>query len=271
MAGVRISLALLLAGAPAVAQPADLPIAPAKTLELPTGVKTMKAGEGMVYATKRGQVLYGMDMRTLMRWTADPSQYCVGQCLETWEPVLAPAGSEANIRFPVGFGEQAPDPKMVQPQAAPDWTIIAGPQGPQWVYKGWHMVFTRRGEKAGATEHDGDGYYSWNTLKFVPPVPKVAAPPGISPVFVKGEYVLAAADGALLFTGKCKGRCDWEPLPAGMASAGLADWQVQESGDSPQWAFRKKAVFVSREEDAVPLGGTALRAASASPQGRDGK
>ena len=143
----------MLAATPAGAQPADLPIPPATTGEYPPGVKVAKTPAGMVYAAADGRTLYGMDMRTLIRWGPDPSQYCREACAETWEPLLAPAGAKPNLGYPTrGSGSRAtPGEGLVQPQRAPDWAIIAGPQGPQWVYKGWHMVFVRKGDKPSST------------------------------------------------------------------------------------------------------------------------
>ncbi|MBU6269422.1 MAG: hypothetical protein KGN34_17885, partial [Sphingomonadales bacterium] len=134
----------------AAAQPADLPIPAAKPGPLPPGIKVGQLGGRSYYFDSRGRVLYGMDMRVLLRAGPDPAQHCAGECARAWEPILAPSGATPNIAFPQGFGgrpQPAPPPGFItQPQNAPDWTIIAGAQGPQWVYKGWHMVFAHRGD-----------------------------------------------------------------------------------------------------------------------------
>ena len=88
---------------PSLAQPADLPIPAATTNRYPPGVRVTKSDQGPVYANSEGSVLYGMDMRTLLRFGSDPSLHCTGTCAEAWEPLLAPAGSQPNIRFPAGF------------------------------------------------------------------------------------------------------------------------------------------------------------------------
>ncbi len=251
----------------AVAQPADLPIPPAKTTEYPPGVAVRQAASGPVYADARGLTLYGMDMRTLVRWSPDAAQFCQGACAESWEPMLAPADAKPNIVFPRGPGGgargnlNAVPAGFIPPQSAPDWTIIAAPQGPQWVYKGWHMVFTRKGDTPGSTAFEGAEQRSWNTLKFVPPVPKLAAPSNVAPLFADGAYVLADRSGHALFTGACAAPCNWQPLTAPMASRGLGEWAVSLAGDAPQWTWRGKPVYISQEANParVPAAGTVLR------------
>jgi predicted lipoprotein with Yx(FWY)xxD motif len=268
---LTLPFALVLPSA-VMAQPVDLPVPPATTSEYPPGVKVAKSDSGPVYVDARGRTLYGMDMRTLIRWAPDPAQYCQDECATQWEPLLAPTGSLANIAYPKGFGDQqqkAPPqgqavaaPAMVQPQSAPDWTIIEGPQGPQWVYGGWHMVFTRKGEKRGQAQFDGAQDFTWNTLKFVPPVPKIEAPARVGTVLAGGQYAFADKDGRVLFTGKCKADCaGWVPLSGGMASRGIGNWTIGQTGERPQWLYGGKPVFVSQEVDPlkVPASATALR------------
>jgi predicted lipoprotein with Yx(FWY)xxD motif len=273
IASIALALSLTAAGAgagTAQAQPVDLPIPAAKTDKFPKGVRVAKGQTPAVYVDAKGRVLYGMDMRTLLRWAPDPSQYCEASCAETWEPLLAPRGSEVNIRFPAN-GEEAREPtppampgeKIVYRQAdAPDWTVIAGPQGPQWVYKGWHMVFTRRGEQPGVARFDGADEMTWNTLKYVPPTPQVAVPPNIEPRVIDGEPAFTDSAGRVLFTGACAQGCaGWEPFAAGLASAPVGDWQVDRGGDVPRWSYRGHPVFVSSEDDPsrAPAAGRVLR------------
>lgn len=253
---LSLALAACLAnGEAAWAQPADLPVAAATTDQYPPGIRVAQTPKGPVYVNSRGQVLYGMDMRVLLRANPDPSQYCAEDCLREWEPVLAPANSLPNIRYPRNNAEQRATSvteagrTLHTPRGAPDWSIIAGPEGPQWVYKGWHMVFTRRGERAGAASFDGADNHTWNTLKFRPPVPALVAPQDVKPVFLDGRYVLATDDGRVLFTGRCRADCSsWAPLQAGMASASVGQWTVKLEGDYPQWAYRGKPVFVSQDD-----------------------
>jgi predicted lipoprotein with Yx(FWY)xxD motif len=258
-------------------QPADLPIPAATTDQYPPGVRVISTPAGAVYADGKGRVLYGMDMRTLLRWSPDPSQYCTDQCAKAWEPLLA-TGRQPNIRYPAppGAGRRAANAApaagaLAQPprqdnvgaffnpptpagfftqQNAPDWTVIEGPQGAQWVYKGWHMVYVRRGADAKSVGFDGAEDRVWNTLKYVPPVPKVVAPRNVKPLFVDGRYVLATEDGRVLFSGDCGKTCsEWKPLQAAMASAPLGQWAVKNDADLPQWTYRGKPVFVSDADD----------------------
>jgi predicted lipoprotein with Yx(FWY)xxD motif len=256
---------------PAIAQPADLPIAPATTTEYPAGVKVLKAKNGSVYTDKGGHTLYGMDLRTLIRWNPDPSKYCQAECAKDWEPLLAPKDAKANIMFPQGFGGNrarpgTPPPSLpagfTTPQTAPDWAVIDGATGLQWIYKGWNMVYVRKGSKRGSTEFDGAEHMTWNTLKFVPPVPQLVAPSTVSPKFVDSAYALADKDGRLLFSGTCAKDCaGWAPLTAAMASRGIGEWAVGNAGDSPQWLYRGKPVYFSAGDDPllVPAGASVLR------------
>lgn len=262
---------LAAAGVPglALAQPVDLPIPAATTTDYPDGISVAEVEGGPVYTSADGRTLYGLDMRTLQRWSPNPALYCESRCDE-WEPMLAPPESKPNILYPLGFGSRgraaqaklAEEGYHTQPQKAPDWTIIEGPKGPQWVYKGWHMVYVRKGDKPGSTQYDGADEFTWNTLKFVPPVPEIVAPAKVAPIFVDGEYALAFEENRLLYTGRCSSDCSqWEPLEAGMAGRGVGEWQVNRQGDMPQWTYRGKPVFVSASGDAgqIPESAKILR------------
>lgn len=267
-AGLAIAavVAAFLSGAGAHAQPADLPIAAATTSEYPPGVSVGSAGGLPVYVARDGRTLYGMDMRTLLRFGADPSQYCQADCAERWEPLLAPADAKPNVRYPTSANPSAQErgtQEYFANQKAPDWTIIRGPQGPQWVYKGWHMVFVRKGEAPGSAAHEGEDNRTWNTLKFVPPVPKLTAPVNVSTAFVDGAYALVDDKGRLLFTGSCAGAdcAGWRAFTGGMASRGLGEWTVGRAADSPQWSYRGKPVFVAEGASPgdMPAGAALLR------------
>ena len=146
-------------------------------------------------------------------------------------------------------------------QAVPDWSIVDGPNGPQWSYKRWHLVFVHKGDKPGQTDKDGYDDHVWNTLKYVPPAPKLVAPTTVASALQGGSYLLTDKQGRVLFTGKCSADCRWVPLQAGAAGRGIGEWTVDRSGDTPQWLYRGKPVFVSQEDDALqaPAAGTALR------------
>jgi predicted lipoprotein with Yx(FWY)xxD motif len=182
--------------------------------------------------------------------------------------------------FPRGFGDRQRPPAsasaaavpssgaaaagtaFIQNQKAPDWTIIEGPQGLQWVYKGWHMVYFRGDEAPGSAAHEGDENMVWNTLKYVPPVPRLTAPVNVSTAFVGGAYALVDHEGRLLFTGDCGGDCaDWRPFSGGLASRGLGDWAVSREADHPQWFYRGKPVYVASgaSADDMPAGAAVLR------------
>jgi predicted lipoprotein with Yx(FWY)xxD motif len=276
LAIAAMAAAVLLSSATVRAQPADLPIAPATTSDFPPGVRIGSAGGIPVYTDKAGHTLYGMDMRTLLLFGADTSKYCQGACLDLWQPLLAPAGSKPNIMFPTGNRRRqadkakaagaAPAPaaadEMIPNQKAPDWTIIDGPQGPQWVYKGWHMVFTRKDESPGSAAHEGEEDMVWNTLKYVPPVPKLTAPADVSTAYVDGAYVLVDKEGRMLFSGSCASDCAaWHPFSGALASRGVGDWKVSLEADTPQWLYRGKPVYVAEGSDAaeMPAGAAVLR------------
>ncbi len=283
----------LLLPAAAYAQPADLPIPAATTTQYPPGVSIRQTDAGAVYVDAAGHTLYGMDLRTLVRWSPEPALYCQNACAQLWQPLLAPADAKVNIAYPRGFGERPPPrpsgsspaaagdananananqprqpgqaptpPGFITPQQAPDWTVMTGPQGPQWVYKGWHLVYTRKGDAPGSTEYDGADALTWNSLKFIPPVPQITAPVSVSTIVVSGTYALADKAGHVLFTGDCRNDCAaWLPLAGAAASMGVGQWRVSLTGDRPQWTYRGKPVFVSQDDDpaAVPLEGVILR------------
>ena len=282
---IQTALALgvaTLQSAVAVAQPADLPLPLATAASYPPGVTVAQTPAGPVYVDGKGRTLYGLDLRTLLRWGPDPAAYCMNRCSE-WEAVLAPADAAIDIAYPQGFGEElrksiangseaAPPAKPVatagatpfhtDPLKAPDWTVIAGPAGPQWVYKGWHMVYVRKGDGRASIKYDGAENLTWNTLKYAPAAPRVEAPGSIRAMLVDGTHVLADKDGNALFTGTCPAPCtSWKPLTGGMASAGSGAWQVSNEGDRPQWTYRGRPVFVSQEADParVPPATEALR------------
>jgi predicted lipoprotein with Yx(FWY)xxD motif len=93
-------------------------------------------------------------------------------------------------------------------------------------------------------------------------VPTIVAPASVSTVLVDGHYALADKEGRVLFTGQCAQDCSqWQPLPGGMASRGIGDWTVVRGGETPQWAYRGKPVFVSQLEDPgrIPASGDLLK------------
>ena len=279
---VLMLVAAALAPAVAFAQPIDLPLPLANTTSYPPGVSVAQSPAGPVYVDAKGHTLYGLDLRTLLRWGPNPAAYCKDRC-DAWSPLLAPADTAIDIAYPKGFGEQlrnsiasgtpARPPAMPvaiegappfysDPLKAPDWTVIAGPSGPQRVYKGWHMVYVRKGDGRASTRYDGAENLTWNTLKYAPGAPRVEAPGGVRAILADGAYVLADMSGHALFTGTCPAPCPaWKPLAGGMASAGSGAWQISNTGDRPQWTYRGRPVFISQEADptSVPPATEALR------------
>ncbi len=237
----------------AFAQPTDLPLTAATGETIPDGIKisntASNTAQGKLYTNAKGQVLYGLDMRLLIRFGPNPALYCQAECAKNWQAVLAPENAKPNIAYPIGFGSRRPAPLpgyYPQPEKAPDWTIIAGPQGPQWVYKGWHMVFVHKGDVAGKISHDGADNQLWNTLKYLPPAPKLVAPAGVQAALFSGQYALVDKTGNPLFTSECApATCAlWDVLPAAMASADLGHWTVGHDGDRSHWLFHGKKVYV---------------------------
>lgn len=237
---------LLLAALPATvrAQASDLPIPAAASDNFPAGIAVKEAGEGRVYVNRRGLTLYGMDMRAVTGRTGRPALYCTGDCLAEWEPLLAPPGSPLSP-VPRQFG--GPRTSGEKPASdAGDWSVMEGPSGPQWVYKHIHMVFTRKGDQPGSTVQDGQDDFVWNTLKYVPPVPKLTAPANVTSRLVKDAYVLADAQGNFLFTPRqkdCTDPCAWRGFASGMARRGIGEWSVRQGEDQAQWVYRGKPVY----------------------------
>ena len=151
---------------------------------------------------------------------------------------------------------------MYTQQNAPDWTVVEGPAGPQYVYKGYNMVYVRKGDKPRSTAFDGAEGKTWNTLKFVPPVPKLTAPNGVGSTWMDDAYLLTDKDGKLLYTGRCGRDCaGWKPLAAGIASQGLGEWTVDRNAARPQWLYRGKPVYVAADDSlaSLPRSSVALR------------
>lgn len=243
--------------APLWAQASDLEIPVAAADHFPSGI----AVKDRVYTDRRGLTLYGMDMRAATGRTGRPALYCSGDCLTQWEPLLAPRGTPVSP-IPREFG--GPRSGAVTVKAAsdnPDWTVVEGPAGPQWVYKKVHLIFTRKGAGPGQTEHDGADDYLWNSLKYVPPPPKLVAPPYVAARLVDGAYVLADAQGSWLFIPKnadCTDPCGWRPLATGMVRRSVGRWTVRHTADQAQWVYRGKPVYRAAPRQPVPADGVAL-------------
>jgi predicted lipoprotein with Yx(FWY)xxD motif len=255
MRGALILLALV--PAPLWAQAADLDIPVAAADHFPRGISV----RARVYTDQRGLTLYGMDMRAATGRTGQPALYCSGECLTQWEPLLAPRGAPVSP-VPREFGgPRAPSAAVKPASDNPDWTVIEGPAGPQWVYKKVHLIFTRKGDTPGSTAHDGTDDFLWNSLKYLPPPPRLIAPPDVAARLVDGAYVLADAQGNRLFSPKnkaCADPCGWRPHATGMVRQGVGQWTVRQTADQAQWVYRGKPVYRADPRQPVPAEGVAL-------------
>jgi predicted lipoprotein with Yx(FWY)xxD motif len=270
LAGAAVALACL--ASPAPAQNRYGPIPAAASAQLPPGISVRRTPIGEVYVDAQGRVLYGMDMNTLRLDTRTPNKHCQDECLDLWEPAVAPPGTPESppglpaFRFGAGGaggaaagagGRQGGG--FIQGQggarrggpaqpAGPDWTVSEGSNGPQLIYKRTHLVFTRKAGDPKSTEWDGEEDLRWNVLRFVPPEPEIAAPDGVSPLFIDGEYALVDKNLKVLFTADkapaCLKSCA-QPFTAGFLVQAMAEWTVARDGDIPQWLYRGKPVYVS--------------------------
>ena len=213
----RLALALAI-----VALPAELSAAPAP--DHPASVSVGRTSAGPVYVDAARKTLYTMSLRWARARTGVGIEYCAAACLAAWTPLLAAVDAK-----PLG-----------------DWTIIAGPKGPQWAYQR-NPVFSFNAD-AQPGDVKGDGYdYLWSTLVYVPPKPELIAPPSVAATPVRGDNILTDTSGRALFTATGTPAASFTPLAAAMASRPVGEWTVLRDRDVPQWAWRGKAVFVSHE------------------------
>ncbi|HEX7855153.1 MAG TPA: hypothetical protein VF503_15805 [Sphingobium sp.] len=280
-----LAIATCLLPAQAWAQAGDFPIPAAASDHLPPGISTRETDKGIVYVDARGLTLYGMDFRALAGKTGLPLTYCKTECAQSWEALHPPKGTpltpgvvlpgspeENHARQEAKAKGEAPGTPAPKPAAAKteswsdDWTVVEGAEGPQWFYKMVNLVFTRRGDQPGSSAFDGADSFTWNTLKYVPPVPKIAGPTLVGARYVAGAYVMADQGGRILFTPAkgeaCTADCArWTVFPAGLASSGSGDWSISRTGERAQWLYRGQPVFVADGGDlaAVPQGGQPLR------------
>ncbi len=156
---------------------------------------------------------------------------------------------------PPEFGGDRKAPRLKQD--GPDWIVMQGPSGPQWVYKRVNLVFTHVGERPGTIGHEGEDALVWNSLKYVPAAPKIDAPADVTARLVDGRYLLVDGQDNLLVTHKgkaCGTACaDWRVFPAGMARRGMGAWTVRPDGDRAQWAYRDRPVFTIAGDDPADI------------------
>lgn len=192
--------------------------------------------QGPVYVDGKQRTLYAMSLRWARACSGVGIEYCGAACLAAWTPLAAPEAAK-----PIG-----------------EWSVIAGPAGPQWAYAR-NPVFVFKADKAPG-DLGGEGWDElWSTLSYVPSAPALVAPPGIAVKAVEGRNLLADAAGHPLFVSA--ERPGAAPLPAGMASRAIGEWSVLRGSDLPQWAWRGRPVWVSASTDprALPAGAEAIR------------
>ena len=205
--------------------------------DYPAAVQVGTSPQGPVYVDARKRTLYSMSLRWAQARTGVGIEYCGAACLAAWTPLAAPRDAK-----PVG-----------------EWSVIAGPIGPQWAYAK-NPVFVFKADAApGAL--GGDGWdYLWSALFYVPPKPDLVAPPGVAVKAVEGRNFLADAAGHPLFTPGKGEATDAAPFAAGMVSRPIGEWSVLRGSDLPQWAWRGRPVFVAANADPrlLPAGAEAI-------------
>jgi predicted lipoprotein with Yx(FWY)xxD motif len=212
----RFALAILAASLPALAAAKT----PKAARDYPEGIAVGETPAGRVHVNRKRMTLYTLSVRWARARSGVGIEYCNEACLAAFAPLAADADAK-----PVG-----------------EWSVIAGPIGPQWAYKK-NPVFAFNGDqRPGDTK--GDGWdLLWSTLFYTPPKPQFVAPPAVAVTPVKGENVLTDPQGRALFLASGTG-AGLSPFPAAMASRDIGEWTVLRDGDAPRWAWRKRPVFV---------------------------
>ncbi|MET0363932.1 MAG: hypothetical protein ABW169_04700 [Sphingobium sp.] len=198
----------------------------------PASVHVGSSSLGAIHVDAQGRTLYAMDMRTLRSRYGAGADYCKGPCATTWTAVPAAQGAISTGR----------------------WTVVKGATGPQWAWNG-NPVFTFA-KDTGAGSIAGNGYDDmWAVIAYTPPPPKLVAPATIRPVYAADGYVLANAEGRLLFTqvGGTADSTQWMPLTAGLASQSVGQWQVSRDADRPRWLFKGQPVYVAQGKSPADL------------------
>lgn len=229
----RLALAVVVALAAPAAWAKD-----AAQRDYPPQVAVGQSPQGPVYVDGKRRTLYTMSLRWARARSGVGIEYCGAACLAAWTPLAA-----AKDAKPVG-----------------EWSVIAGPAGPQWAYAR-NPVFVFKADKAPG-DLGGDGWDNlWSALLFVPPKPVLVAPPGVAVVAVEGRNLLADAAGHPLFVATDGAKPAGAPLPAGMVSRAIGEWSVLRQSDVPQWAWRGRPVWVAASADPrqLPDGAEVIR------------
>lgn len=194
--------------------------------DYPPQVAVGQSPQGPVFVNKQKRTLYTMSLRWAQARSGVGIEYCGATCLAAWTPLTAPKDAK-----PVG-----------------EWSVIAGPAGPQWAYAK-NPVFVFKADKSPG-DLKGDGWDTlWSTLFYVPPKPDLVAPLGVAVVVNEGRNLLADPAGHPLVTLAAKTNATLAPLPAAMLSRAIGDWTVLRHADVSQWAWRGRPVYVAASTD----------------------
>jgi predicted lipoprotein with Yx(FWY)xxD motif len=194
---------------------------------------------GLIYTALDGRSLYVMKVYRL-RYAGAAETYCTGACTLAWKALPAPADAK-----PVGA-----------------WTVVTGPQGPQWAY-GKRPVFLFSGDKQSGdlNGHERDDIFL--AINYVPPAPTTPAPGGIEPLFVnhreyvfsyQGRPVYGYGPGASCAEG-CKGLT---PLAAPLGAKNIGDWTIIRHDGGSLWTYAGKRLFVAANDDAAIMDAAAM-------------
>lgn len=223
------TLVLLGTLSPAMAQDSTDQTQQADPTLYPPVVQVARIAGGFRYVTPQGRTLYMLDPRDARGRGGTVIDYCIARCATLFTPVAAAANA-----VPVGL-----------------WKPQTSKLGPVWTYRGSPVFTYRDDQKPGDTRGDG-----WDdiihTIEWVPPKPVVAAPAPATPVYVAGRWLLADGKDHLLFTANCATPCAASPLRAGLAARSGKEWSVISGEDGPQWAYRRRPVWLSPSATALP-------------------
>lgn len=196
----------------------------------PSGVTFRDTPLGLVYTALDGRTLYMMKVYRL-RYAGAAETYCAGACAETWKALPAPADAK-----PLGA-----------------WTVVTGPQGPQWAY-GKRPVFLFSGDKqpGDLRGHERDDIFM--AINYIPPVPVAPAPGGIEPLFINHREYVFAYGGRPIYAYASDASCSKDcaaltPLAAPLGAKNVGDWSVVQGSDRALWTYAGKRLFVTAGDD----------------------
>ncbi len=178
-----------------------------------------------VSALQSGRLLTTSDSRSVYVSDRDAKgkSSCIGDCLNEWKPIPAPAS--------------------VQQQG--DWTVIDHPTGiKQWAFRG-QPVYTRNGDTKRPSLEGGD-VSGWHNVYVTKPP---AYPKGFAPQDMQSGMVLADAKGRTIYTYQCMDdaadqlQCDYPEAPQ--------VYRLSVSGRGDQAMSMKNFPYVIAEKGAA--------------------